>query len=356
MKPESVFPVLPSLTRLALGMTLWVLAAGATQATPITDQGAKGPRHWADNSTIDVYIPDDPNGLGRDASIGDGISSWNNDPTLQAHHISIKIHNGKPPKGAKHAVQVSYGKAAVLAGQTQVQLGTPSTEITSATIGLRSIEPSDHSKTTKDNMKKSATHEMGHVLGLDDSQDTSDVMFGVREQASPTISDGDHKEIKASYAFNDSNVNVVPTVTAAGVLFKYSYDVTWQSGTELALFQVDVNGAHLSSITPPAGWAVDDYILPPDVKMRDSVGESFVGFILADDTSYLGAAHPELEFSFLADRKPGDVGAFLNGDFQTTGPAAVVPEPASWAMALVGFAGVGAAGRIMRRRQRSVAG
>jgi hypothetical protein len=201
--------------------------------------------------------------------------------------------------------------------------------------------------------KKLATHEMGHVLGLNDSTLPGEVMLHDVADNGTGITADDAAELRSAYlaTAGDSQIDLSVSVDPVGDLWRYNYVATWEGGASLAVFQVMLAGnTHVLSADAPDGWKVDDYTVPSHVTLNfDGPTRPIFGFILADETSYLGPDHSQLTFSLLADHAPAAGQAFLNGMRSTLAP---VPEPATWAVMTLGFGLLGAS---LRRRRLSAA-
>jgi len=309
-----------------------------------------GPTKFADGTVITVYIPPDPTGGGRESAVAAGILAWNKERPLP-----IQVKSGNEPAGATNAVQVNW-----TAPTTGTELGEATVETMEGTNGNTTvggtidIDPSttDVNKTMAKNL---GIHEMGHILGLDDTPNTGNAMDpNFNKTKAIHITDEDTLELFSTFAAADgpSSDSVKSTVTYSDGLYKYDYTVNYLSGDALALFQVETNGADLESIEAPTGWAIDKPI-GDDVTV-DVVGtpqsEQFVSFVLTDEVSYLGPNNPQLDFSFESSAGPGDVQAFLDGDVETVGP--VVPEPTCFALTASGLMAL----ILVKRRFRKLLG
>jgi len=330
---------------------LAMFGAVAADATPLRDKDGLGVAKWKNNTVIQVYIPPDPDGLGRDKDLGAGIGAWNGQPGLAGHGVSIQVNYGAQPPGAKNVVNVVWSNGPANAAGDDGD-GNASGSVTGhdqiTTGGTITI---NRKNVAKDDATGFGTHEMGHILGLADSPVTGSAMdHDVEGKATITPSDLD--ELKSVYGANadDTKINFVPDVIKDGGVFRYSYTATWLSGDALALFQLNVGAAQIFDIHAPSGWKVDDFMNGSDVSLDYSLSGSppnILGFVLTDEVSYLGPANPVLQFSFASRQAPGSRQAYLNGAFSTTGPT--IPEPSAWSLMIFGFTGIGLTLRSRRK-------
>lgn len=325
------------------------LLATAANANPTVPDGLKGVFRWPDNIVIDVYIPPDPEGLGRDKDLGAGIGNWNG-PGLAGKGITINVNYGTAPAGAQNAVNVSWndGKVTNSDGSKTDASGGPDGAKSGDNVKTKSgeIKINKDPKLKAEDVKRLGAHEMGHVLGLDHSDNEDDLMNPEPGTDKPQAND--LKQLGAVFNANlaSTDVKFTPLVTPLGNLFKYQYTAEWISGGELALFEVDIGTATLSSVVAPTGWSFGNPGLPADWLSSTLPGqERFAIFRLDDETSYLGPSNPILTFEFVADHSPKLGSAFLNGGFKTLAP---VPEPGAWTLLILGF---GALGVTLRRRR-----
>jgi len=325
------------------------LAAVRMEATPLHFPGTEGPTQFPDGTTITVYIPVDPNGLGRDADLAAGMLSWNNERPLLTHNIKIQVKPGQAPvAGAANTVQVNWVApvGGTELGQANVE-GNAGDNGNTTTGGTISIDP-NAANVNKNEAKNLGIHEMGHMLGLSDSPNSKTAMDpDFNKSQTVKITDEDTLELFSTFAASNapSSDHASTTVKFSGGLYEYDYTLDWTAGDALALFQVGTNGALLEDITAPSGWSVDPSI-GDDVTTTMTGGHAagqFLSFVLTDESSYLGPDHPELNFSFKTTAPPGEVSSFLNGHITTVGP---VPEPGT--LVLVGSALIAAS--LLKRR------
>jgi hypothetical protein len=308
------------------------------QADPLQIGGSKGPTQFADGTLITVYIPPDPKGLGRDANLSAGILSWNKERPLLNHGIQIQVKPGVAPAGAQNAVQVNWKAptGGTELGEAMIKGTTGATNTTTGGSINIDPDPADVNSTAAKNL---GIHEMGHILSLADLPHSGTAMDPDFTGAKPiSITDEDTLELFSTFAASNgtSSASLHASVTPDGSFYRYDYTLTWLSGIDLALFQVDTNGAFLQSIMASAGWSVNPSN-GSDVTLDFPGGrQQFISFVVTDGMSYLGPDNPNLEFSFETLRRPDTVAAFLSGTVDTIGPAAV-PEPPALGMFVSGL-------------------
>jgi len=348
-----------ALTPLRGSLLAIVLAATplAASANPFTDPRNPGPVHWKDGTTIKVYIPPGPHFDDLKA----GVLAWNGDPSLQAKGVSVSVEQGQAPADPANPAQPKPGTVSL-----KVTPGNPPAGDDSGTGGPRygltpggnlavsgTINVYEGELDTPSFSKKLATHEMGHVLGLKDSTAPDSVMQHDIADDGKGISPSDSAELVATYlaTANDSKIDLHPSVIPLGDLWRYDYRAIWQEGAALAVFQIAIGNADISSVIAPDGWRRDDFTVSSDVDIATigAGGKKLLGFMLDDEVSYLGPAAPILNFSFVSNRRPGTVAAFLNGPLPPLGP---VPEPGAWSLMLLGFGLAGWQVRAAQQRRR----
>lgn len=186
----------------------------------------------------------------------------------------------------------------------------------------------------------------------------------------------------AAFAFaTTAHASVIPTldsITPAGSNFEFSYGGTLAgdqglvSGSELVIF--DFAGYVLGSISPGIYGAdlaafveLTSTIPPPFLTVDDPTIPNLVFRWKGAPFNASGGPFPEITFAGLTAQSTfggAKVGGFsaqtvTNSGLATGRPAfntgfvgvpdAVVPEPASWALLILGFGGMGAALRARRR-------
>jgi hypothetical protein len=326
--------------------------AAPSQARPWVTDKTQEIRRWQPGSVITVYVPADP--PQRYDAVKAGVELWNDDPSLKKAGISVVVrpHPGGEIRGA---VEVKF----------RSDLGTPgSAAITSRpgpVISAGSITIETDQKGVPvglDKIKFVSAHEMGHILGLDDTKDkgtnSNELMYYLFNAAKlplTKIPDADSEQVKSIYFAGETKIGFKSEVIPEGSLYRYLYEAEWLEGPQLAYFAVSGSLSDIVSATPPDGWEFSDFSLAEDlsVKFRGFDEPPFVAFRIARADSYLGPANPLLNFEFLSMRAPTAARAYLNGPFVTIGPA-IVPEPMTWAMFVAGFGAIGALARGSRRR------
>jgi hypothetical protein len=328
-----------------------IFCGGVALATPMTIPGAKGVIAWPKGAKITVYVPPDPDGLGREPALKEGILAWNDSPGLKARGITITTADGAPPAGATNAVTVTW--AADVPGDDLGSGGPdgvkgPNGPVT--TGGGITIErtPADVDTQMARNL---GLHEMGHVLGLADVNTPDAAMNPSFDKTKKLqISKADEREIGAVYGANkfDTQTGLRFSVLDLGGVYRYAFDAEWLSGEALALFQVDADLSLVSSVEVPEGWRLDDFDLGAHatVDMIGSDEPPFLSFIIDDEAFYLGPDNPRLSFAFLTSERPGRREVFLSGR-ETVAP---VDLPQGYALALTAAAALAAFGA---RRTRS---
>ena len=338
-----------------------VVLLSSALATPMVDKDNKGPLKWPKGTTIKVFVPADPDGLGRDSDLIEGIKAWNDQQPLKDRNITIETMAGTAPANTQNAVQVKWTSETLkdpndenqevfgLAGPTY-EAGTMNT-IKSGEITISR----DMDQVTSQMAKNLGIHEMGHVLGLDDitTGSASDTAMFNRFTKNDTVSitESDTKELSATYGANqqDTQVDVTPQVVPVPEGNQFIYDLEWLAGDPLGLFQVDINGADILSVVLPIGWEVADGLRANDVVPNPIPvlePQDFITFRIADGIHYLSEEFPSLTFGFTASGDVTTVEAMLNGRFMTTGP---IPQPATLALLGLGLVALGL-GRRRRRR------
>jgi hypothetical protein len=335
----------------AVLLAVLLFSSAQIGATPLRLGTSKGPTRFKDGTTVTVYIPVDPSGGGREKGLADGVKAWNNEKALMDHNIKIQVMAGQAPAGATNAVQVNWKAptGSELGEATTASMEGPNGDNTT-TGGTIDISP-DTTDVDNNMATNLGIHEMGHILGLDDTPNTATAMDpDFNKNSKLKITNKDNLELTSTFAVSNgkSSDQVFANVSFTGGLYDYSYTLNWLSGIDLALFQVDTNGANLQSITAPTGWGIDTPIGNDVTIAVDGLPQTqeFVSFVLLDETSYLGPDHPQLDFSFESSNAPGNVEAFLSGVTQTMGPAAV-PEPGTFALTMGGLAAL-----FVRQRRR----
>lgn len=356
-----VVPIPGHIGRATAAALLFAISCGGATATPFIDAGNKGPLKWAEGSTILVYVPADPDKMGRDTDLIAGIKEWNDQKPLKDRNIKIETRTGTAPPGTANAVQVSWvsgpledpndPEKTVFGRGRPSYLQGPMNMIDRGTM----LISRDTTQVTKQMAKNLGIHEMGHVLGLDDVKTGSvkdNAMFpDFTKNDTVTITTNDTKELDATYSANqqDTQVDVTPQVTPLPEGNEFRYDVEWQAGSLLGLFQVDVNGAKVLSFIIPDGWevAVEPRAIDVDPDPRPFLEpQDFVTFRIADQIHYLSEEFPSLTFGFVATGGVATVEAMLNGRFLTTGP---IPQPAAAALFCLGLVAMGTARRRAHR-------
>ena len=322
--------------------------SNAAHGTPMTTGGVKGVWHWPKGTTIKLYVPPDPDAQqnpDRRQALIDGISSWVQQQPLKSQDIRINVVTTDP--GIDNAIKVEWvDPASIGGGKDGAAAAAPKNQ--NLEIGFARIQI-ERDVSGKDYAYNLGQHEGGHAFGLKDSPNTADVMYEkVMATGRKPFSQNDLKELSAAYTGSpdDTLVDVITDVMSVGAEFVYRYTTNWLSGGNLAVFQIDTNGAPITDVVPASGWQVDDFSLPSDVTQIILVpqDETFLSFIHASNNVYLDAEHPTFTFEFRSVVHPGLAEAFLNGRFLTVG----VPEPPTLALLGTGLTLV----FLLRRRIR----
>lgn len=342
-----------------LGFAVVIIIASSLRTahaqSPERDGTSRGLIRWKNNTTITVYVPDDPDKAAqpdRRAKVIAGMKIWFDDATLKDRGIKIDVTGVKPAANVKNVVTVKWADAGSLPDGHRGEGGPAySPDVKDAngnhnpTGGEIDI---DRGVTNLNEAFNAGAHEMGHVLGLSHGDSPIDVMFKIiRGDGELPLSDrnnngaaGDVAELKATYAanFDDTKIDVVATALAIGPVYRYTYVATWLSGGPLAVFQIGTHGASLFDITPALGWMVDDFAPPNDwLDLRTGLGtDVFLGFVHQRDEFNLDDDNRQLTFAFSSLRPPGATEAFFNGSFETLGPT-IVPEQSTVQLLAVGL-------------------
>jgi hypothetical protein len=345
------------MARFALVALLITATAGTSYGqTPLPNPGRTGVLSWPKDTGITIWVPPDPRAADfperRDALI-EGIRSWftpgsNASQTavaqlLAERGITATVASAAPPPGTPNISVDWTAPTGTTAGKLADTSPSPkpgTDDIASATIHVdpaQSTDPGD--------AYKLGAHETGHALGLDHpgtGADPNDIMNDPIPNIGPSFVFFNLTELRSVYLAtrDDTHVEVIASATAAGERYVYQYSATWLSGGPLADFEINTNGAAVFDIGAPTGWMVDSRALPSDVLLAPGdPPETFLDFVHAREGLYLDAAHPLATFQFTSLAAPGPTQGFLNGTFETIGPAAPIPElPPIWLIALGCFA------------------
>lgn len=305
---------MPRLLNVVLCSSIAVLGSVA-QAHP-WKIGGLGPHRWPDGTTITVYIIPDPTDQKREEEVEEGIALLNDVQVLKDKKISIQFKPGVKPPDAKNAVQVQWKPGPTEAGnESSVGKASPAatnSKTTGGTITLRS----DKDKLEKGDTPVHALHEMMHIFGVDHDTKTERDVMNVPAKVARLSPEGSLTELSAIYNAGEAKLDIKPSVDPLNDgRFRYRYDVQWLSGTALALFDISIGNAIISDWVAPAGWTVAAGQLPSDLQTDMIDGAAWpkvLSFVLADTTMHLGQENPFMQFSFVANQRPGVRQIWLN--------------------------------------------
>jgi|GEM_PF-4482822 len=356
----------------ALLLAIAVVASTPAVATPITFKDAAGVWRWSKGSTIDIWVaPDGTLTGGRSDAVIKGINLWKDLPPLKDSNISIVVHEGFKPAD-KPGIPLTFSPAPASKGADGLTtIANPGAHDTSLNSMVDKIVITADPSTTGDKYTSLAGHEFGHLLGLaDDHTNASAIMYykspppGTPETTS--LSTQDKEELKVTYnalpiippAPGGSKIKVIEhhKLLSSDEGWEYDYDLTWEDGSDLALFSLETPFDAVSEVNLPFGWKVDDFIVPLDVDYSSpphSAAGKFLQFIVGDEQSYIGPDNPTLHFSFNSTRTPGFINGFLDGDITVVGPSAA-PEPNTWLYVIGGLGLIGLGLRRSRGQRGAV--
>ncbi|MBL8472054.1 MAG: matrixin family metalloprotease [Rhodocyclaceae bacterium] len=334
-------------------------AALPAQANPTKRTGVIGPVSFKKGSTVTIYIDpdpksklkaDDPDYRDRVPDAVAGINGWV-DPVKNAGNLTLKVvklnsdgadpATGKPPDltqpGTVHVTwdpsetiqkkstdsTQAYTEEALAEGEDDGKGHVVKGELTTGAVIHLQDDATGNPNREKVETKKNAAHEMGHVLGLDHSDEKAKTnVLSPKTETQPD--DGlptaeDLKELANLFASAtlpaDFDVVVTAEVEPAGAgLFRYRYGAQYLAGPPLGLIQVGLGAnVRLSDILPPEGW---EWIRKGNVI-------SFDPRFLVDDVPYLDAAYPHVDFSFIANAEPVTQTAWAGSLIELPGPASI---------------------------------
>jgi hypothetical protein len=335
-------------------LAVFFLHSTSALSTPLHDPKNKGVIAWPDNTTITVYVPADPDGLGRDKGVKDGVESWNNDPVLKGKGIKIETMTGTPPAGAKNAVGVQWVSGTIGPDQRFGEGGPSySTKGANTSTGGTIKVSRDTTQVTPEMAKNLGIHEMGHVLGMDDTNKLGAAMNpDFSKDSILTVTATDSAELKAVYTANgnDTKSDFHSFVSPGIGGYEYRYTLSWLDGGHLGLFQVDGGDSAVLNAFAPTGWEIDPGVGSDVLLDSDPKGiERLITYRVADELSYLSSVNLELSFGFTSDAPPGPGEVFANGRITALTP---VPEPTTNVLLLSGLALAALLGRKFRRLQQ----
>jgi hypothetical protein len=385
-----------------IGLTvLLVVGMGASSvgATPFTwAERLKKPPAWKKNSTINIFIQPDPNGLGRDQLLKEGVERWKD--ALKDRMITLTVTVGNPPAGATNVVHyhwVANGttvnitteirnidtKITIEAGTNDgAAFPTPSNDGTMLARGdafVRNNLPAT-TDAQKETVRTIGQHEFAHILGLADDKQ-GDVTR--HENPSTTLNDRDLRELNSLYGTKTTGGSGKPTgliqqIGGSGAVGFFNYGLTFNPANafpdpadpeHVSLITLGIDPGLVTGLQLPAGWIglvptgvvdvsdpffAEGYMLdgsgvpppwdplarPQFIALRTSVAEALADGLPPDVDPALSLENPLLELTVFtqAGVAEGPIEVWAGGELQTVvGP---VPEPGCLALLGSGLLGL----------------
>lgn len=263
-----------------LGLHLFILLCGVfspsnAHATPLTygDEIVNALK-WPNNSTLNVYIQQDPAGKGRHTLAKEGVERWKN--TMAARGITINVTIGNPPAGTQNEVFYEWKPENFeFANLPKLELGTNDgmgvvgysrTRLLVGKAFLHTDLPAD-SDAQKEYIRNLGEHEFVHVLGFADDED-GEVMNHAQPNTAHALNDRDRRELNLLYGTNNTGGNNRPMGMgfnsgggAADGFYKYHF--AFQPGNAIAdpndpehvsLINLGIHPDLVLSLDLPPGW------------------------------------------------------------------------------------------------------
>jgi hypothetical protein len=380
----------PAIKRILFCCVPLFCASTVTLAVPIEPiSGGPGSVRWIKGSTIDVYIPPDPDGKGREGLIKEGVERWIK--PLADKGVTIKVTIGSVPADAKKDyVLVKWADAGSVkdnANPDDEGSGTPIDDGKGHIVASR-IDI-DRGVTGDTYIKNLGSHEFGHASGLADDTSSGTDKDGkpaknVMNPKIPTdkdtgFTDKDNKELDTIYADAGGNFPqgaIAATATAlGGGVYHYAYDVTWTGGPEIPVVQFGTNGSPVFNVSENGFQLLgtNAYAPTPDGWFWFDRRSDFTALGYMEDTAFvrlpadsnppfltfvnqmnpLSAENTFYTFAFDSIAGPGTIQAYISeGENirEVAGPGPI-PEPSALTLFLVGLASLAS----MKTSRRKIA-
>lgn len=159
-----------------------------------------------------------------------------------------------------------------------------------------------------------------------------------------------------TYATYDVNATYDITGTVEG---SFTLDTTTNTSYLVDLTIVGVGGVNSATLTDPTQFGTGTYATAagPMVTFDDGdpADQVFLTYPAGGGTLYNGGFGSSSVGSYFSPTCGGEICGYPLSGSVTLGAISATPEPASWAMMLVGFGGLGAAMRTRRRTATATA-
>ena len=366
-----------------------LLLSADAHATPLTygDEIVRALR-WPANSTLNVYIQQDPANKGRDQMAKEGVERWKT--PMAARGITINVSIGNPPAGTQNEVvyqwkpeNFTFANLPALELGTHDGMGVAGYSRTRLLIGKAFLHQGLAADTDAEKLyiRNVAEHEMVHVLGFADDED-GEVMNHAQPNTARNLNRQDTRELNTLYGTGNAGGNNRPM----GMGFKsggsaeqgfFDYHFVFDPGNDVAdpfdsehisLINLGIHPSFVTGIDLPPGWIglIADATPSPsdpffDDYMEDGTGDpppwdptnpfSFIAFrtsrdeatadglSLGDDPA-LSLEHFELDFRVYT--KPhavnGTIPLWAGDELQFVEGPVLAPEPSSLILLAAGLA------------------
>ncbi len=359
----------------------FIFSAGDAQATPLTygDQIVQ-PLRWPNNSTLNIYIQQDPNNNGRDQLAKEGVERWK--AAMAARGITLNVQIGNPPAGTENEVvyqwkpeNFSFGALGPLQLGTNDGMAGAGYSRTRLLVGKAFLHERlpFNTDAEKNYIRNLAEHEMSHVLGFADDRN-GNVMNHEQANTARTFNTQDTRELNSLYGTGNAGGanrpmgNGFNTGGGAAQGF-YVYHFVFQPGNSLpdpddsehvSLIDLGIDPGFVTGVDLPPGWIslISDGPLSPtdpffDGYMKDGAADpppwdpvnlfSYIAFRTSPEEALSdglpvgfdpGLTLDNFEFDITVHTKRGlvdrEIPVWAGGELQSLlGPGVLVPEPSS---------------------------
>lgn len=367
-----------------------LFSAGETFATPLTygDEIIR-PLKWPNNSTLNVYIQQDPNNNGRDQLAKEGVERWK--PIMTARGITINVVIGNPPAGTENEVVYQWKpENFAFGGLSPLELGVNDgmagagysrTRLLIGKAFLHERLPFN-TDNEKNYLRNLAEHEMTHVLGFADDGAGS-VMDHGQDGAARAFNARDTRELNLLYGTGNTGGANAPM----GMGFNsdggadqgfYKYHFVFQPANlipdpddseHVSLINLGIDPSFVTGVDLPPGWIslISSGVVSPDDPffddyMEDGAGDpppwdplnlfSYIAFRTSFEEALLdglpegfdpGLTLDNFEFDITVYTKRGlvdvQIPVWAGGELQyLVGPGVLIPEPLSLFLLAAGIA------------------